>query len=264
MNPWIKILRPVNGAMGVIGTFTSGFIGSGLHFVHFIFYIAVAAIAVFLVTSGGNIINDVVDVDTDRINHPDRPMVTGRITRRSAIAAVIVLFVGALIISAVLISLISASVVVLAEVFLMVYELRTKRLGLTGNVMISVLVGLIFIFGGIAVNSIRSMLILFAMATLANLSREIIKDIEDVKGDVDRITLPKKHGVTFAAYLAAASVVIAVIISYFPYYFGIFTAFYLIPVAVSDALFILSIVYIMKNPKNSQQISKTAMIVGLI
>ena len=263
MNPWLKIIRPVNGIMGVVATFISGFIGAGFSLVDFLRFIVIAALAVFLVTSGGNIINDVVDVDTDRINHPHRPLVTGHISIKSAKTGVAVMFAAAIVMSVILISPLAGAVVVIAEAFLLGYELKTKKLGLSGNVMISVLVGLIFIFGGIAVNSIDRMLILFLMATLANLSREVIKDIQDIKGDVDRMTLPKKRGIRFAAYFASASVILAVIISYFPYYLKIFGIYYLISVAFSDALFLASVAMIPRDPEKSQQVSKLAMIIGL-
>ena len=264
MNPWIRIIRPVNGIMGILATYISGLIGAGLRLGHFLIPVSFAALSVFLVTSGGNIINDVVDIETDRVNHPRRPLVTGQISIRAARIAVVVSFSLAFVLSVIFISLLSAAVVVLAELFLVAYEFRTKKLGLSGNIMISILVGLIFIFGGIAVDSLDRMLILFFMATMANLSREIIKDIEDINGDTDRITFPKKHGIKFAAYVAAISVIVAIIASYIPYYLKIFDVYYLIPVALSDLLFLVSAGLIVRNPGKSQQVSKIAMIVGLV
>ncbi len=264
MNPWLKIIRPVNGIMGIVATVISGFIGAGFNLPLHLYAVLAASAAVFLVTSGGNIINDLVDVETDRKNHPERPLVTGKITLGSAKIAFVVFFALAIVISGLFISLYALAVVVLAEIFLGLYETRTKKLGLTGNIMISILVGLIFIFGGIAVNSVGKMLILFVMATLANLSREIIKDIQDMEGDIDRITLPKKVGVRGAAAVAVFAIAVAVSFSYIPYYLGIFKLFYLGIVAVSDVLFIVSAVTIIRNPGISQQVSKLAMIVGLL
>ncbi|MCL4341473.1 MAG: UbiA family prenyltransferase [Candidatus Thermoplasmatota archaeon] len=264
MNPWIRIIRPINGVMGILATFISGLIGSGLKIGHFILPVSVAALSVFLVTSGGNIINDVVDVETDRINHPRRPLVTGEISVKSAKIAVAVAFILAFVLSAAFVSLLAASVVILAELFLIAYEFRTKKLGLSGNIMISILVGLIFIFGGIAVNSLDRMIILFFMAMLANLSREIIKDIEDINGDTDRITFPKRHGIRFAAYVAASSVIIAVMASYIPYYLKIFGVYYLIPVAISDLMFLVSASLITRSPGSGIYDAITAMILGLV
>lgn len=264
MNPWLRIIRPVNGVMGIVATLISGFIGAGLNLPSHLYAVAAASVSVFLVTSGGNIINDLVDIETDRTNHPERPLVTGKISTGSAKTAFAAFFIVAIAVSGIFISLYALAVVILAEVFLGLYETRTKKLGLTGNIMISVLVGLIFIFGGIAVNSVGKMLILFVMATLANLSREIIKDIEDIKGDIDRKTLPKSIGVKGAAVVAIVSIAVAVSFSYLPYYLGIFKVYYLGIVAVSDFLFVISAVTIIRNPGISQQVSKFAMIIGLL
>lgn len=263
MNQWIKITRPLNGAMGFVATWVSGLIGAGLSITGFFVPVLFASITVFLVTSGGNIINDIVDVESDRINHPQRPLVVGEISMPQAKGFAAAVFIAGLVFSMIFVSLIAFLVVVLAESLLVAYELSLKKKGFVGNVSISVLVGLIFIFGGIAVNSTYRMLILFVMATLANLSREVIKDIEDMKGDLDRVTLPRKYGVGPAIAVAIGSISTAVAISYLPYYLGIFAIPYLAAVAVADILFVISAVKI-NDPHTSQNISKLAMIVGLV
>lgn len=263
MNQWIKITRPLNGVMGFVATWISGLIGAGLNITEFIVPVLVASVTVFLVTSGGNIINDIVDVESDRVNHPKRPLVMGTISMHQARLFAAAVFAAGLLLSLIFVSLTAFLVVVLAESLLVGYELSLKKKGFIGNVSVSILVGLIFIFGGIAVNSTYRMLILFVMATLANLSREVIKDIEDLKGDLDRVTLPKKYGVRAAMAVAVGSVAIAVSISYLPYYFGIFAVPYLAAVAVADIMFIVSAVKI-RDPHTSQNLSKLAMIVGLV
>lgn len=264
MNAWLRIIRPINGLMGIVATIISGFIGVGLALPSHVYSVLAASAAVFFVTSGGNIINDYVDVETDRQNHPERPLVTGVISRNSAKYASIIFFVAAILVSLVFISLLALLVVIIAGIFLGLYEFRTKKMGFVGNVMISILVGLIFVFGGIAVSSVNKMLILFVMAALANLSREIIKDIEDIEGDKDRNTLPKRIGIRASAALATVFVAIAISFSYLPYYLGIFKIYYLFLVAVSDALFIISAAMIIRNPGISQNVSKLAMITGLV
>lgn len=263
MNKWIKIIRPINGLMGLLATWISGLIGVGIGISNYIVPVAVASVTVLLVTSGGNIINDMVDIESDRVNHPKRPLVQGTITIPQARTLAISLFLGAIVLSVLLISITALLVVILAEALLVSYELSLKKKGLVGNVSVSILVGLIFIFGGIAVNSTYRMLILFAMASLANLSREIIKDIEDVEGDIDRATLPKKYGLTVSRTVAIASVSVAIAISFFPYFIGIFKLPYLAAVSVADLMFVYSAARI-RSPHLSQNISKFAMIVGLI
>lgn len=263
MKQWIRIMRPINGLMGLAATWISGLIGVGFAIGSHLYAVLFASLTVFLVTAGGNIINDIVDVDSDRVNHPNRPLVQGTITMGQAKAGSLVLFAAGIVLSALFISLYALVVVILAEVLLVSYEYTLKKRGFIGNVSISILVGLIFIFGGVAVNSTYKMLILFVMASLANLSREVIKDIEDMKGDVDRVTLPQKYGTGIATYVAIASVLVAVGMSSLPYFLNIFSVYYLGAVVVSDLLFLVS-AYKIGNPHLSQNLSKFAMIIGLV
>ncbi len=263
MNKWLAIVRPINCVMGLIATWISGLIGVGTGVASYIIPLLFASVTVFMVTAGGNIINDLVDVESDRTNHPNRPLVKGTISVPQARSFATVLFALSLVISLLFISATALLVVALAEALLIGYEMSLKKQGFVGNVSISILVGLIFIFGGIAVNSTYRMIILFVMASLANLSREVIKDIEDMKGDVDRVTLPKKYGVRLSVAVAITSVGVAIGFSIIPYLTDIFSLPYLGAVAVADALFIVSAVKI-GNPHFSQNMSKFAMIVGLI
>lgn len=264
MKEWIGILRPVNGVMGIVATWISAFIGVGTDLTHYLVAVTAGSLVVFLVTSAGNILNDYLDVETDRVNHPGRPLVTGTISKGSALLASVILFLAAPVLSYFFISILALLIVGVAEGMLVLYEARTKGIGLSGNASISILVGLIFIFGGICVSSLDRMILLFGMASLTNFSREIIKDIQDMSGDMDRKTFPMTHGVRMAELVSAASVAIAIAISFLPYYYGIFGMFYLIIVIPTDIIFIISISYLKVSAGRSQQVSKLAMIMGLV
>lgn len=264
LKEWIGFIRPINGLMGIVGTIISGLIALGLNISHHVFVISVAAACVFLVTSGGNILNDLIDVDADRLNHPKRPLVTGSIKVSSAKVAFYVLFLAPIILSAAFLNVYATAIVFVAELLLVSYELKTKNLGLSGNITISILVGLIFVFGGIALNSPGRMLFLFLLAFLANLSREIIKDIQDMGGDVGRKTLPMSIGAKNASYIALGIVVAVVVISYLPFYLSIFSIYYLLVVIFSDAAFLASGYTALRDPGKGQQISKIGMILGLL
>ncbi|MEM0156039.1 MAG: UbiA family prenyltransferase [Thermoplasmataceae archaeon] len=269
MNSWIRILRPINGVMGLVATWISGFIGVGYRLPYYFIALLIASISVFLVTSAGNVLNDILDQDTDKINHPNRPIPSGEISIKSAKMYSTALFIipFVIIIPGTVTGIYSVFVpiiVLLAELLLISYETRTKNIGLWGNATVSVLVGLIFIYGGVSVGAIAPMVILFVLAALSNFSREVIKDIEDMGGDSDRITFPKKHGVRMASTVATSSIVIAVVISVFPFLLGIFPYPYLVVVLVADIIFLFSVHKIPENPKRSQTYSKYAMITALV
>ncbi len=264
MNAWIRLIRPVNALMGFVATYISALVGIGLTIESRLFPVSIAALCVFLVTGGGNVINDLSDIETDRINHPTRPIASGKISIQSGTYFAIVLFAIPVVISVVFLPILSTLVVIAAIATLVSYEKRLKRLGLSGNVAISILVGLIFIFGGISVNSVGRMIPLFFMAFLTNTSRELTKDIEDIEGDLDRDTFPKKYGFPKAAILATVLTLTGVSISCLPYFLGFFGLVYLIIVFVADAVFVVSLLYLRSDAGKSQTFSKLAMITGLI
>ena len=67
---------------------------------------------------------------------------------------------------------------------LILYEIILKKIPLIGNVVISLLVGSVFLYteAGLT-NSVDMTLKIFILAFLLNLIREIIKDIQDIDGD---------------------------------------------------------------------------------
>ena len=97
---------------------------------------------------------------------------------------------------------------------LIAYENGLKSAGITGNISVGLMSGSVFLYAGMAVNDPGPTLWIFGLAVLATISREIIKDIQDLKGDQDRTTLPTKIGVNKALNLATFILLVAVGLSY--------------------------------------------------
>jgi geranylgeranylglycerol-phosphate geranylgeranyltransferase len=262
MNKWLKIARPVNGLMGFFSIYIVGFIAVNIHIARFLIPISLGAISVFLVTAGGNIINDISDLETDRFNHPDRPLPAGTITKKTAYYMALIFFISGFVVS-LFVSLLISSIVVLAELLLVSYEFKSKKMGLPGNITISLLIGMIFLYGGFITDSLSKMVLLFLLAFFSNMSREIMKDTEDVKGDIDRNTLPKRIGIGNAKIISGIFVIITIAISFLPYYFHILSVYYLYAVLIDDVLFALTIMYLYTNISKGEKISKVAMIWGM-
>ena len=91
-----------------------------------------------------------------------------------------------------------------------------------------------------------------------------MKDIEDIKGDIDRITFPKKYGIKNAKILSSIFVIITISISYLPYYLKILSIYYLIAVIFDDFIFLSTMVLMNINISKGERISKFAMIFGML
>jgi len=153
--------------------------------------VALAFVVCFVVTAGGNAINDFYDAKIDAVNKPHRPIPSGRISPRRAFAFAVGLF-GIGIALSYLINPICFFIAAANSLLLIGYAYKLKRTVLWGNVSIGYLTGSTFLFGGAAVNEIMVTFVLFMLAMLATMGREIVKDIEDIKGDKKEglITLP--------------------------------------------------------------------------
>ena len=263
VNPYIRLLRPINCVMGALAVILVGIIVKGYGIVNYPFPTLFGVLTVFFALGGGNVLNDYFDREIDLINHPERPIPAKKISPHSALFYGISLFIFGLIF-AIFINPLALMIAVIAEAMMLLYEIYLKRMGFAGNVTISFLVGLLFIFGGALYGNIPLTSIFALMAFSSNLGREIVKDIEDMEGDINRVTLPKKMGRKWAAVAALFFFLLAISLSPLPYYLLNFGIFYLFVVLVSDAIFIYAAIMQFKNPSKGQRYAKLAMIVGLI
>ena len=102
-------------------------------------------------------------------------------------------------------------------VLLLMYENSLKAAGFAGNVVIGILSGAVFLYAGEVVGQSEKTVWIFGLAVLASITREIVKDIQDLEGDVERDTLPSKIGIERALNLGIVFLFIAIILSYVAY-----------------------------------------------
>jgi geranylgeranylglycerol-phosphate geranylgeranyltransferase len=230
--------------------------------------VALAAAAAFVFTGGGNALNDYFDRDVDRVNHPDRPLPAGHVTPRAAFGLSLTLFAFAFPL-ALFVNVVAVAVVAANLVVLVAYETAFKARGGSGNVVIGWLVGSLFLFGGAAVyvgdpTPLLRAGLLGLLAALATVGREIVKDIEDVAGDVDRRTLPRRWGVARAGHLAAGFFLAAVVLSSLPFLVAVMGWAYVAVVIPADATFIYSATYSTRKPRAAARLAKAGMVLALL
>ncbi|HTT15745.1 MAG TPA: geranylgeranylglycerol-phosphate geranylgeranyltransferase [Thermoplasmata archaeon] len=232
--------------------------------------VLLAAASTGAVTAAGNVLNDVGDLEGDRRNHPDRPLVTGEVSVLGARRLTVGLFLAGVVLAVpvVLAEPLVGALLAVAIAALLAYELGGKARGLVGNLTVGLLTALVFLYGGAAVGRPWTVLPFAAMAFLATLSREVIKDMEDVAGDTGRSTVPKRYGMATAAALARGSVGGAIALSVVPFlwYLSLASAAglaYAAVVAVADVVFVLSVLQLPARLHFEQTVSKGAMALAL-
>lgn len=169
-------------------------------------------LATILLAAGGNIINDYFDVKIDSVNKPKKLIIDHFIKRRTALVLHIVFsFLGVAISS--LLSLKIAVICFFSALFLWIYSYQLKRKPFVGNVLISLLTAISVYLPAFLPNIPNRLLMTFALfAFFVSLIREIIKDIEDMKGDglFGCQTLPLIYGMRFTKKLIIGIVILFV------------------------------------------------------
>ncbi|MFA5313348.1 MAG: UbiA family prenyltransferase [Methanomassiliicoccales archaeon] len=262
MNRVAQLFRIGNCLMGIVGLMMGVWVALGTDLVDSYLEIISGAAVVFFFIAGGNALNDYVDREVDKVGHPERPIPSGRMTPETALRISAVCFVVSLLFS-LLLNGPSIVVVLVAVALMLLYELRTKKAGLSGNITIGLLTAMLFLLGGTMVDMLDRTYILAALAGLATLGREIVKDIEDMDADFDRNTLPKRIGKRNASIVAAAVTLTAIALSAEPYLAGTFRLEYMLMVLVADAIFIYASVIQFQNPRQGQRSAKYGMLVAL-
>lgn len=237
--------------------------------------ILLAMAVAFFCTAAGNMLNDYFDLETDRINRPGRPLPAGELQPSTVAICAIIIF-GCTLWLAWTINFLALLITLIAILLMMGYELRLKSKGFLGNLTISALVALLFVFGAVAVQNAGSIstiitatvppwAILALLAFFATLGRELVKDIEDIKGDLARTTVPRQYGIKPATIVAATALSCAIALSPLPYYpLQIFNITYVYIILIADCLFVYSIYIMHKNPSQASKISKVAMLTALV
>ncbi len=252
----IELTRPSNalvaGALTFIGTVVAGDPASPSA--------AAAIAATILATGAGMATNDYYDREIDAINRPDRPIPRGDVAPRAALAFAIVLF-GAAVALALTLPPVAIGIALINLVALVTYTKYFKGMPGVGNALVAFLGGTPFPFGGAAVGNIRPTLVLFVLAAFATFGREVIKDIEDVRGDREEglRTLPIVIGRRRSRWVAAAAMGVATVASPLPFIRGHFEEPYLVVLVPAVATMVYGVRAAWHDPGRGQRLIKLGM-----
>lgn len=163
-----------------------------------------------LIAAGGYIINDYYDIKIDLINKPQRVVIGKAITRRYAILFHTVLSIIGVILGLVL-SWKIAVVNLVSATILWWYSNYLKRQPFIGNLVVALLTGVAIWLVDSLYKTGHMLIVTYAgFAFFMTLIREIIKDMEDLKGDqtFGCQTLPIVWGMRRTKYVIYVIVVI--------------------------------------------------------
>lgn len=236
---YLELTRPLNNLILALAVLTAIVL---THHFAWRWATIMAVVSAVLIAGAGNALNDVCDRQIDAINQPRRPIPSGRVSSVAAAVFAYCLFAVGILASS-FINLSALLIAILASLTLIAYDNRFKRRPLVGNVLVSFLTALAFIFGGVAVGQIQETVIPALFAFFFHLGREIIKDIADMPGDaaVGAETLPLLYGREVALRVATAAYAIVIVLTIVPVILKLYSLRYLGLVIITVDVFLIGL-----------------------
>lgn len=200
-------------------------------------------LSVFFISAAALISNDYFDLESDKINAPDRSLPAGLVTEQEVILLFVVITLLGLA-AAYLISLTALLVAVVVWAVGFLYNWRGKKTGLPGNLMVSFSVGMTFVFGGITVGQPFAKMVWFfaIVAFLIDLGEEIAADALDMAGDqqLGSRSLAIVWGRESALKISAAVFMLLVVLSSVPFLLNWLDWVYFLPLLFMDFVILYS------------------------
>jgi len=269
---YFRLMRPVNCFMMGFAVIVGAALASLSALISSLPNLAYGFATGFMLTAASMAINDYYDREIDAVNEPNRPIPSGAVKPKEALAfASVLTAIGFSI--AYLTSIFCLLTAVIAWLLFVTYTTVGKRSGLPGNFLVSACVAIPFVYGSVAiVNEVRLAVLIFALiAFLSNTGREVTKGIVDVRGDKTRNvkTLAVRYGEKRAAVAAAVFYLSSVLLSPTPLFLSLVSFWFIPLVVLTDTGLVASSIMLVRDYSggNARRVKKTVLlwfIIGLL
>lgn len=298
---FIRLIRPINLAIIALTMYGVWFYAQSFS-KELIFHqldFALLVLSTMIIAAGGNIINDYFDVRADRINKPDRLIISKHIKRRWAIVLHWICNLSAFTIAGYLSikyhTIWFVVIHVTSITFLWWYSVKLKKIPLIGNLVVSLLSVLVIYLTILFIDTVNYtnefqvlldnsydplfhirikwiIFIFMGMAFVQNLAREIVKDIEDVEGDkvIGARTIPmilgnRKTLILIGVFLSLFPLGFFIGINmYYPSFDWKLSAVISVAAIINGINFLLCLLNTSFSVKAVKTLLKVSMLVGLI
>jgi geranylgeranylglycerol-phosphate geranylgeranyltransferase len=214
------------------------------------------------ITSAGFSINDYFDKESDAVIKPKRPIPSGALSLKQVVAISVFLFAFGLSL-AFLINWLCLAILLVDSILLLTYSAFIKRKsGFAANILVGLLVGTAFIYGGAAVFqtvpvSISVSLSLYPIC-FGTIGGNILRDILSLEGDskIGYPTLPQKIGNKNSIRVAAFFFIVTATLAPLPFFFEFFGIYYLSLILLWSVLLLYSSVRLVTSASTFENVRK--------
>ena len=267
MNPkgMLDLFRPVNCVMIGFAVIVGAFVSKPPTVPAL--QLALGFFTGFFICAYSMVVNDIYDLEVDRVNRPDRPIPSGRVTVREASRLSLVMLAAGLVCAFLSLNPLAVAIAIAYALVSWLYNSRAKRTGLPGNLIVASSLAIPFIYGGaVAGGSIGGSLLLMMALTafFSGVGREVVKSMADVEGDARRHvnSLARTHGLVFASAVGAIFFLLAVLSSWVPLLTGLANQVYTYGVIIPDVVFVYLAAAIVArhDPQSAYRVKRIALV----
>ena len=226
---FLKLIRFGVSLFGCLGLIISGILAEDM--IGFQVEYLLALLIVLISASGAFAINDYYDFEVDKTNNrSDRPLVSGVISRKTALITAILSFFIVIFLSFFL-NLIAMILVFISLPIFYVYSMGLKKKLYVKNSLIAYSYLSTIFLGSLIIDSYLEPLIIYyaVMGFIVGIGNEIMFDIADVKGDNEQgiSTISTRFGTKRAAQISTFFYIVIIILDPLPFFLNIDPRLYL-------------------------------------
>ncbi|TFG20119.1 MAG: hypothetical protein EU530_04245 [Promethearchaeota archaeon] len=275
---YFQIIRPINcffASLTIIIGLLNAYIGNNFFATPNNIITLFGGLCVyFLIAAASNVINDVFDIEIDKINRPNRAIPSGKIQKNSAILYSSILVGLGLIISIPLglfspNSFLIPMLVVFFACIGVLYSWKGKRNGFLGNIIVGFAFSFGIPFGALLITPVLEIppqiWFFYSTAMFLLVSRELVKGMEDIKGDstYNVRTVANIKGFKFTAWLSGIFSVGAILTFSIPAIIFHMNIWFLIMMGLGNVFVLASIIFLIKpDRKENQTRASSALKIG--
>ncbi len=215
---YLDLVRYPLFAIPIVATLPGALIASEGQFT---WRVAVALIVALFGYFAGMIKNDYFHHETDKQTNPERPLPSERLTPKQAIVPASVIY-GLCVIGGFLLNIGTGLLVMGLVAISHLYNAIFKAKGILGSLTLPLGIGLLSVFGALAVSGTVPRLVWYAFAatTLYDLGTHITTTFKDLSRDRELgiLTTPLQIGVGPALFLSAIATIAAFVVAFLPYW----------------------------------------------
>ena len=248
----IQIVRPLNMILSLCAVFIAGWLVNNITSP----LLPYTALVVLCFAGASNILNDVLDINIDKINRPNRMLPSGHLKIQEALLLMSILYALGIMASSYLHPVGQQIALALVLPLLTLYTPLFKRLPFIGNLVVGAILGLVFIFTeGAIMGNVDKMWIPFCLATTLSSVRELVKDAADMEGDAvgDLQTFPRKYGLITTLWLLRILTITLCFSAIIPWFEGWYGNYYLFLLIGGVALPSLYAVFILLQETSASE-----------